>query len=79
MTTCARAAGDVIVDEVVVDDIEQIAADAVADYQVEGSLFQQITDLEQEKVDPLQAEICHLREKLFNVEKEIENLKNNKK
>ena len=50
VTTCARAAGDVIVDEVVVDDIEQIAADAVADYQVEGSLFQQITDLEQEKV-----------------------------
>lgn len=50
VATCARAEGDVIVDEVVVDDIEQIAADAVADYQVEGSLFQQITDLEQEKV-----------------------------
>ena len=40
---------------------------------------EKICDLEQEKVDPLQAEICHLREKLFNVEKEIENLKNNKK
>ena len=50
VATCARAEEDVIVDEVVVDDIEQIAADAVADYQVEGSLFQQITDLEQEKV-----------------------------
>ncbi len=31
-------------------DLEQLSADAVADYQVEGSLFQQITDLEQEKV-----------------------------
>lgn len=31
-------------------DMEQVSADAVADYQVEGSLFQQITDLEQEKV-----------------------------
>ena len=46
----ARAADDVIIDEVVVDDIEQVSADAIADYQVEGSLFQQITDLEQEKV-----------------------------
>lgn len=41
---------DVVVEEVVVDDIEQVSADAIADYQVEGSLFQQITDLEQEKV-----------------------------
>ena len=31
-------------------DIEEISADAVENYQVEGSLFQQITDLEQEKV-----------------------------
>lgn len=46
----ARAADDIIIDEVVVDDIEQVSADAIADYQVEGSLFQQITDLEQEKV-----------------------------
>ena len=46
----ARGADDVIVDEVVVDDVEQVSADAIADYQVEGSLFQQITDLEQEKV-----------------------------
>lgn len=30
--------------------IENASADAVAAYQVEGSLFQQITDLEQEKV-----------------------------
>jgi len=29
---------------------EDVSANAVADYQVEGSLFQQITDLEQEKV-----------------------------
>lgn len=46
----ARAADDVVIDEVVVDDVEQVSADAIADYQVEGSLFQQITDLEQEKV-----------------------------
>lgn len=31
-------------------DMEDLSAEAVADYQVEGSLFQQITDLEQEKV-----------------------------
>ena len=37
-------------DEEEVIDIEEISADAVADYQVEGSLFQQMTDLEQEKV-----------------------------
>ena len=36
--------------ELVDVDIEQVSADAVADYQVDGSLFQQITDLEQEKV-----------------------------
>lgn len=29
---------------------DEISADAIEDYQVEGSLFQQITDLEQEKV-----------------------------
>ena len=39
---------DVIVDEVV--DFEQMSADAIDGYQVEGSLFQQITDLEQEKI-----------------------------
>ena len=40
------------VDEVVeVDvDMEEVSADAVAGYDVSGSLFQQITDLEQEKV-----------------------------
>ena len=37
------------VEEEIVD-IEEISADAVENYQVEGSLFQQITDLEQEKV-----------------------------
>lgn len=31
-------------------DMEQMSADAVANYQPDGSLFQQITDLEQEKV-----------------------------
>ena len=32
------------------DDMEQVSASAVSDYQVDGSLFQQITDLEQEKI-----------------------------
>ena len=31
-------------------DMEKVSADALADYDVQGSLFQQITDLEQEKV-----------------------------
>ncbi len=44
------ATGEIVVDEVLVDDVEQVSVDAIADYQVEGSLFQQITDLEQEKV-----------------------------
>ena len=46
----AYAATSTVVDEVVIDEVEKISADAIADYQVEGSLFQQITDLEQEKV-----------------------------
>ena len=33
-----------------IEEMEQVSADAIAGYQVEGSLFQQITDLEQEKV-----------------------------
>lgn len=37
---------------------------------------QKSADLEQEKRDPLQEEICHLREKLFKLEQEIINLKN---
>ena len=35
-------------------------------------------DLEQEKTDPIVEEICHLREKLFALEEEIKELKNNK-
>ena len=42
-------AADVIVEDVDVE-MEEISANAVADYQVDGSLFQQITELEQEKV-----------------------------
>lgn len=38
-----------VVEQVDVD-IEEMSADAVAGYNVDGSLFQQITDLEQEKV-----------------------------
>ena len=41
-------AEDVFIDEV--QESEQISADAVATYDVQGSLFQQITDLEQEKI-----------------------------
>ena len=38
-------------DELQVDiDMEEVSADAVASYDVDGSLFKQITDLEQEKV-----------------------------
>ena len=42
----------VFIEEEVIEeaDIEQISADAVAAYNPDGSLFQQITDLEQEKV-----------------------------
>ncbi|MDE5615842.1 MAG: type IV pilus biogenesis protein PilP [Alphaproteobacteria bacterium] len=32
------------------EEMDAVSAEAVADYKVEGSLFQQITDLEQEKV-----------------------------
>ena len=44
---------EIISDTIVTDDdvdMEQVSADAVANYNVDGSLFQQITDLEQEKV-----------------------------
>lgn len=50
ITGAAYGADTLVVEDVVVDDIEQVSADAIADYQVDGSLFQQITDLEQEKV-----------------------------
>ncbi len=36
---------------------------------------EKVSDLEQEKGDPLQEEICNLREKLFLLEEEIEKLK----
>ncbi len=35
---------------------------------------EKVTDLEQEKRDPLHEEICHLREKLFTLEKKLEDL-----
>ena len=41
---------DVVSDDVEVEINEQMSADAISDYETEGSLFQQITDLEQEKV-----------------------------
>lgn len=40
----------VFAQENAIEDLENASADAIADYQVQGSLFQQITDLEQEKV-----------------------------
>ena len=54
LTLCAIAFAG-IAQVAVAADVQNTAADdfsaeAVADYQVEGSLFQQITDLEQEKV-----------------------------
>ncbi len=39
---------------------------------------EKVSDLEQEKRDPLHEEICHLREKIFNLEKIIEEIKENK-
>ena len=36
---------------------------------------EKITDLEQEKRDPMHEEICHLREKVFTLEKMIEDIK----
>jgi len=47
MTGMSYAAND----ELLVDiDMENVSADAVANYDVEGSVFKQITDLEQEKI-----------------------------
>ena len=37
---------------------------------------EKVLDLEQEKRDPMHEEICHLREKVFTLEKMIEELKN---
>ena len=40
---------------------------------------EKVADLEQEKRDPLHEEICHLREKLFTLEKKIEDLEKENK
>ena len=40
---------------------------------------QKVSDLEQEKRDPLHEEICHLREKLYGLEQQIQQLKENQK
>lgn len=39
---------------------------------------EKLTDLEQEKRDPIHEEICHLREKVFTLEKMIEEMKKDK-
>lgn len=41
---------DVVIEEDIAAQMEAVSADAVAAYNPDGSLFQQITDLEQEKV-----------------------------
>ena len=46
-TASYSATEEILVDDV---DMEEVSADAVANYDVSGSVFQQITDLEQEKV-----------------------------
>ena len=35
---------------------------------------EKVTDLEQEKADPMQEEICHLRDKVFELEERLKNL-----
>lgn len=45
----AAMATDEVIDEVNIE-MEDLSAATVEDYQIDGSLFQQITDLEQEKV-----------------------------
>ncbi|MBR1983694.1 MAG: serine O-acetyltransferase [Clostridia bacterium] len=40
---------------------------------------ERVHDLEQDKRDPMQEEICHLREKMFKLEEEIKHLKNDNK
>ena len=49
---CAMSFNSFAQDELVVEveDMEQTSADAIANYDPQGSLFQQITDLEQEKI-----------------------------
>ena len=39
---------------------------------------EKLQDLEQEKRDPLQEEICHLREKMFKLEEQLNQLKKDK-
>lgn len=39
-----------VAQEIQAEEMEQVSADAIAGYDVQGSLFQQITDLEQEKI-----------------------------
>ena len=48
-TSFAAMATDEVVDDISVE-MDDMSATAVEDYQIDGSLFQQITDLEQEKV-----------------------------
>lgn len=40
---------------------------------------EKISDLEQEKRDPMHEEICHLREKIFTLEKRLEEMEKSKK
>ena len=47
---CVMVLGGASAQEIAVDEMNQMSADAIADYDVQGSLFHQITELEQEKV-----------------------------
>lgn len=47
---CVMVLGGASAQEIAVDEMNQMSADAIADYDIQGSLFQQITELEQEKV-----------------------------
>ena len=68
----ARAAADTDIDA----EMDQRSAQAVADYKVEGSLFQQITDLEQEKVlmQLLDLELDRLAAEKIKLHMEIDTL-----
>ena len=52
LCVAGNARADELIEDVQIDveQVDDVSADAVAAYQVEGSLFQQITELEQEKV-----------------------------
>ena len=79
-------AEDVVVEEVLEEDVvksaDEISADALYDYDVEGSLFQKITDLEQEKLVMqleterirMDLELDRLNKEKMKMQKELEEM-----